>query len=133
MIKLVKFQKVREKNSKTTYRGHQIPFGDNETLEANPDQIAVEPTVQSEELIAILSVLDEGGEKVLTKKQRRAFQLVVREGMSTRDAAKRMHCKYQTVQGFVQSAAVKLRKLTLSKRCLEVQDWKDLNIENEGC
>lgn len=134
-IKLVKFQRTRERVSTKKYSDHQRYFDQRtETIEANPDQLAAaEPEIQLEELIAILSVLDDGGEKILTPKQRRAFQLVVREGLSTRDAAKKMRCSYQNVQQFVESAAVKLRKLTLSKRCLDGLECRDTEFENEGC
>ena len=77
---------------------------------AAPEPKKVEPLLQ-----AILDVLDEGGEKVLTKQQKRAFQLVVREGLTYRAAAKEMKIKESSVYEFVQAGAKKLRILALTK------------------
>jgi len=117
-------QKVRVKKGGKTYweyansQGSQQLHRDSgeENPFANPDVLA-EPneSVKSEELLAIISVLDEGGEKILTKRQRKAFQLVVREGKSLREAGKKMHCSYEMVRQFIKSGAVNLRKLTLTK------------------
>lgn len=86
---------------------------------ANPDLLAAPEIIQSEELRAILEVIDDGGEKVLTKKQQKAFQLVVREGKSLRTAAKKMHCSHEMVNQFLKAGVVKLRKLTLTKLASE--------------
>lgn len=86
-----------------------------ESYKNNPDKLAVNVEVKSEELIAILEVLDEGGEQVLTKKQRRAFQLVVREGYTERDAALKMRCSQATLQEHIKLAVKKLRSLCQAK------------------
>lgn len=105
-------------------RKHSVDYWDyvrrsknmQESKLANPDLVEEHTGPEkSEELLAIIAVLDEGGEKILTKRQRRAFQLVVREGKSLREAAKKMHCSYEMVRQFIKSGAVNLRKLTLTK------------------
>lgn len=77
---------------------------------AAPQPKRIEPLLQ-----AILDVLDEGGEKILTRQQKKAFQLVVREGFTYRAAAKEMRIKESSVYEFVQAAAKKLRVLALTK------------------
>jgi DNA-directed RNA polymerase specialized sigma24 family protein len=83
--------------------------GDSDYI-ATPDVKAVDPLLQS-----ILDVLDEGGEQVLTPRQRKAFQLVVREGLSYRQAAKAMRVGVNAVYELVQAGARKLRILALTK------------------
>jgi|WetSurMetagenome_2_1015567.scaffolds.fasta_scaffold659866_2 hypothetical protein len=118
--RIVKYQKTHiEKTSKDYWQYVGNGEDQREHPLANPDSIAApEEEERSEELLAILAVLDEGGENVLTKRERRAFQLIVREALPERVAAKKMHCAQSTIQEFVCKAAVKLRKLTLSKRTL---------------
>lgn len=82
-----------------------------ESYKSNPDLLGNTENTQSEELIAILTALDEGGEQVLTRKQRRAFQLVVRENKTEVEAAKMMNCSPSTLRGHVQDGAKKLRML----------------------
>jgi DNA-directed RNA polymerase specialized sigma24 family protein len=83
-----------------------------EDVRANPDKLASkEEDEKSEELIAALEVIDRGGEKILTKRQKKAFQLVVREGKSYDEAAKRMKCAKNNVVEAVSQAGVKIRKL----------------------
>lgn len=91
-----------------------------ENVLANPDSLPEkQEEAKSEQLLAIIAVIDEGGEKILTKRQRRAFQLVVREGKSLREAAKKMKCSYENVRQFLVAGAVKLRKLSLTKMASE--------------
>lgn len=82
----------------------------------DPDLMTA-PEVKSQDplLQVILQVLDEGGEKVLTRKQRKAFQLVVREGISYRVAAAQLKVSIRAVQDLVTAGAKKLRILALSK------------------
>lgn len=82
---------------------------DPDTLEA-PEVKQAEPLLQ-----AILDVLDEGGEQVLTKKQQKAFQLLVREGLSYRATARQMRVSVRAVQDLVAAGAKKLRILALTK------------------
>jgi DNA-directed RNA polymerase specialized sigma24 family protein len=67
------------------------------------------------ELEAILEIIDQGGEKVLSQREKKAFQLVVREGLSYRKAAAKMGCSFHSVEQYVKRAAVKLRKLCQTK------------------
>jgi predicted DNA-binding protein (UPF0251 family) len=89
--------------------------GKKESYQNNPDLIAEVCCVMPEELIAILEVLDEGGERILTPKQRRAFQLVIRENYTERAAAIKMKCDESTVREHVTAAAKKLRSLCQTK------------------
>jgi DNA-directed RNA polymerase specialized sigma24 family protein len=116
--RIVKQQNLSIKKSRLDYWNYVNRREDKqESILANPDLLPmIDEEERSEELLAILSVLDDGGEQILTPRERRAFQLVVREGLSERIAAKKMNCKQATIQEFVCKAAVKLRKLTLSKR-----------------
>lgn len=74
-----------------------------------------EPKQNDPLLQAILDVLDDGGEKVLTPKQRKAFQLVVREGRSERIAARLMGISRSSLTDLVKAGAKKLRILALTK------------------
>lgn len=115
--RIVQQQKVHSKQSKLTYWDYveKSPLQQENAL-SNPDLCAMpESALPSEEQTAILAILDEGGEQILTKREHRAFQLVVRQGLTEREAAKRMGCTFQSVQVFVRRAGVKLRKLCLSK------------------
>ena len=81
-----------------------------------PDTLpAPEPQPKEPLLEAILEVLDDGGEKVLTPKQKKAFQLIVREGVSYRKAAKILRVSIGAVQCLVAAGAKKLRILALTK------------------
>jgi DNA-directed RNA polymerase specialized sigma24 family protein len=75
----------------------------------------VESRPSSDLLDAILEVLDDGGEQVLTPRQREAFQLIVREGVSYRETARKMHVSIHAIQDLVQAGAKKLRVLSLTK------------------
>ena len=86
-----------------------IAKGDPDTLTAPEEQL------KDTLLEAILEVLDDGGEKVLTPKQRRAFQLIVREGVSYRETARKMRVNVNAVQDLVKAGAKKLRILALTK------------------
>jgi DNA-directed RNA polymerase specialized sigma24 family protein len=82
----------------------------------DPDTLAVpEPENVDSLLQAILDVLDEGGEQVLTTKQRWAFQLIVREGLSYRETARKMRISVTAVVNLVKAGAKKLRILALTK------------------
>lgn len=82
----------------------------------NPEQFpeATEPE-QSDELKAAIEVLNEGGLDRLTVRQRRAFRLVVIQGLSLRDAAKRMNINPMTVWEHVEAAGKRLKKLCEDK------------------
>lgn len=87
-----------------------------EIAKGDPDSIATVESQYIDSLLqAILDVLDEGGEQVLTPKQRRAFQLIVREGVSYRQTARMMRINVNAVQDLVKAGAKKLRILALTK------------------
>lgn len=113
-------QEVEVKKTYKTYWDHVRSKEGIESPLGNPDLLpeGTEPE-KSEELLAIIAVLDQGGEAVLTKRQRRAFQLVAREGKTLRQAAKKMKCSHVNVKLFLVAGAVKLRKLTLTKLASE--------------
>ena len=82
----------------------------------DPDILpAPEPGSNDPLLEAILDVIDEGGEQVLTKKQQRAFQLIVREGVSYRATARKLRISIHAVQDLITAGAKKLRILALTK------------------
>lgn len=72
-------QPVNVKFTKLTYWDYiEKKQNSNEPALANPDLLPMpEEPEKSEELLAITEVLDQGGEKILTKRQRRAFQLEI--------------------------------------------------------
>jgi hypothetical protein len=72
-------------------------------------------SLPSELLEATLEVLDDGGEKVLTPPQRKAFQLVVREGWSLRVAAKMMGIRTNGLIKHLKAGSKKIRALVASK------------------
>lgn len=76
-----------------------------------------EPEIRdkSEELQAIVAVLNEGGLDGLTVRQRRAFRLVAIQGLTYREAGQRMGISAETVHEHVKAAGVKLRKLCEDK------------------
>lgn len=93
--------------------------GEGRTVEprgANPSQFpeAVEQD-QSDELKAALAVLNEGGLEKLTVRQRRAFRLVVIQGLSLRKAARQMNISAVTVWEHVREAGKRLKKLCEDK------------------
>jgi hypothetical protein len=88
--------------------------GENEAYDS--DSIAAPvPAVSSPLLQAILDVLDEGGEKVLTVAQKKAFQLIVREGLTYRAAAKELGIKESSLHQSMALATKKLRVLVSAK------------------
>lgn len=95
---------------------NSLPDEIHEPLAANLDQL---PEKISKflplELEAILEILDEGGEQILSPREKSAFQLVVREGISYREAARKMGCSFHSVEQYVKRAALKLRKLCQTK------------------
>lgn len=97
--------------------GRQTAEGDWEEFRAaNMDTVAApEAPSLSPELYAILEVIDEGGEQILSKREKTAFTMVVREGLSFRHAARKMGCSFHSVEQYVKRAAVKLRKLCQTK------------------
>lgn len=82
----------------------------------DPSQFAeaIEET-RSDEMQAIVDVLNEGGLESLTVRQRRAAKLVLIEGMTYRQASRRMGISAMAVHGHVRSAGKKLRKLCEEK------------------
>jgi DNA-directed RNA polymerase specialized sigma24 family protein len=113
--RIVKHQKLSDSRSRLDYWGYISKNVRSEAAQANPDSLACEDKAISDELDVALRALNAKAELLLTKKQRRAFQLVVREGITERDAAKKMACTYQAVQSLVKGAAVKIRKFILLK------------------
>lgn len=82
----------------------------------NPNQFPeAEQADQSDELKAAVAVLSEGALDTLTVRQRRAFRLVVIEGLSYREAGKRMSIGPKTVREHVMAAGRHLRKLCEDK------------------
>lgn len=82
----------------------------------NPSQFP-EPTEpdQSDELKAALDVLNNGGLEQLTTRQRRAFRLVVIQGLSLREAGRIMAIHPSTVEEHVQAAGKVLKRLCEDK------------------
>jgi RNA polymerase sigma factor (sigma-70 family) len=70
---------------------------------------------QSDELKAVIEVLNEGGLDKLTVRQRRAFRLVAIQGLTYREAASRMGISAETVYEHVKAAGAKLKKLCEDK------------------
>lgn len=83
---------------------------------ANPSQFPEsEEQDQSDELKAVIEVLNEGGLDKLTLRQRRAFRLVAIQGLTYREAASRMGISAETVYEHVKAAGARLRKLCEDK------------------
>lgn len=128
--RIVKQQEIQEIDVKA-YRGssERSPYQDflsrkNINLEGfhpqaaalgDPDLLPENIEPVSDELEAILAVLNEGGLQVLSKQEREAFQLVVVEGLSEREAAKKMSCSRGTLQVYITRGSKKLRKLCRPK------------------
>lgn len=99
------------KHARTDEYGNVI-----EPYAANPSQFAEPPEhIQSDELQAIREVLDEGGLDRLTTRQRRAFKLVLIEGLSYRKAGRRMAISAQTVREHVLAAGKRFKKMCEDK------------------
>lgn len=79
-----------------------------ETL--HTERVKEEP---SGELEAILDAINEGAEETMTPQERRAFQLVVREGMTNQKAAKKMRVTRQAVNLYLHTALEKVRVLAM--------------------
>lgn len=84
---------------------------------ANPDQFnpEAESSEDGEMLAAVKAVLNEGGLYKLSPRQRRAFKLVLIEGLTYAAAAKRMGIAAMTVHEHVRQAGKKLKKLCEDK------------------
>ena len=65
------------------------------------------------ELAAILDAINEGAEETMTPQERRAFQLVVREGMTHERAARKMRIDKSVVTRHVGRAIKKVRVLAM--------------------
>lgn len=113
--RIVKYQKLSNNTSRLDYWGYIAKNLKTEVPQANPDLLESDDQPKSDELDVVLRILNDGVEHFLTKGQQRAFQLVVREGLTEREAAKKMKCSYQAVQSFVKGASVKIRKFILLK------------------
>jgi len=85
------------------------------------DELVQLPVVDSDELAAALAVLTEGGELILSLREKQAFQLVVREGVSYGAASKimskgsRRPFSKSAVQMSVKRAGAKLQKLCAAR------------------
>lgn len=84
---------------------------------ANPETVAAEvpPVEHGEEMVAIVEVLSEGGLDRLSTRQRRAFRLVLIQGLTYKAAGKRMNISAMTCYEHVQAAGKKLKKLCEDK------------------
>lgn len=71
-----------------------------------PDDTPFDPQLDS-----VMEALNNGAEDLMSSKERKAFQLVVREGLSFTQASKIMKVKSPTVHKLVERAARKLRIL----------------------
>jgi predicted DNA-binding protein (UPF0251 family) len=80
----------------------------NETLIA--ESIKDEPSM---ELSAALDAINDGAEETMTPQERRAFQLVVREGMTHERAARKMKIDKSVVTRHVGRAIKKVRILAM--------------------
>ena len=121
--RLVKWQRLNVLDNRNTnygswlnaqYSSFSVSGDVREDPRANPDVIAApDEPVASDQLHAILTALDRGGEKLLTKRQRKVFQLILREGKTFQQVANRFKCTPQAIDQCLNRAAVKLRKLAL--------------------
>lgn len=67
----------------------------------------------NEELSSILDAINEGAEETMTPQEKKAFQLVVREGMTQERAARKMHINQSAVSRYVNKAVKKVRVLAM--------------------
>lgn len=70
---------------------------------------------RSDELKAIVEVLNDGGLEKLSVRQRRAFRLVAIQGLTYAAAGKQMNISAMTVYEHVRAAGVRLKKLCEDK------------------
>lgn len=86
-----------------------------EPIEANPEIETETPIIKDPLLDAILEVLDEGGEQVLSKREKEVFQLLVREGLSQEKTAKKLGISRRACREHVKRIASKMRRLCSPK------------------
>lgn len=87
-----------------------------ESTRANPDYLAeTYRAPENEYFIAAKEALNDGALDRLTVRQRRAFKLVVIEGLTYSKAARRMGVSWQTVQKHVRGAGRIIRKICEDK------------------
>lgn len=83
-----------------------------EPLPANVDQLSEKSESEdTEEMAAIKHVINSGGLDKLSVRQRRAFKLVLLQGLTYAQAARRMGISAMTVHEHVKAAGKKIRKL----------------------
>jgi len=110
--KLVLWQNVKEVRAKPC--GEKSPYWSwmEMTAAKEIDDIpAPSEPVYDAQLDSVLEALNDGAEDVMTAKERKAFQLIVREGKTYTVVAKLMHLPRGAVQQLVTRAAKKLRIL----------------------
>lgn len=99
------------KNAPTNEQGEVY-----EPWAANLDQFPGKPEPErSEEMEAVIELLNSGGLDRLPVRQRRAFKLVALEGLTYKEAGKRMNISAMTVHEHVRDAGRKLRKMCEDK------------------
>lgn len=75
------------------------------------DSIESNDKVLDPQLESVMDALNNGAEDLMSPRERKAFQLVVREGKTFSQAAKSMRLKSPSVHKLVERAAKKLRIL----------------------
>lgn len=121
LIKGNRLQVKTMKKSESPYwdwvNQHASKTGDGDMLEpveANPDSIAAYVN-DNDKLQAAITVLQEGGESVLSPREKEVFQFVVREGKSMRDVAKQLSVSPMTVSRALKTLGSKLKRLCAAK------------------
>lgn len=110
--KLVIWQNVKEVRSKPC--GEKSPYWSwmEMTAAKEIDDIpAPAKPVYDAQLDSVLEALNDGAEDLMTAKERKAFQLIAREGKTYTMAAKTMRLPRGAVQQLVKRASKKLRIL----------------------
>lgn len=110
--KLVQWQKLDEKKMRPC--GERSPYwtwmAGSDAKEVDRLEAPAEP-IYDAQLDSVMEALNNGAEDLMSTKERKAFQLVIREGQTFAQAAKHMKVKAPTVHKLVERAAKKLRIL----------------------
>ena len=120
--RIVKQQELRATDAKvdkvsterSPYRDYVESEGE-ESFLANPDLLPEPVIIQSDELEAILEVLNEGGLQVLSPREQEAFQLGVVEELPEREGADKMNVSRGAFRRYVERGAKKLKNLCRPK------------------
>jgi DNA-directed RNA polymerase specialized sigma24 family protein len=107
--KLVQWQRLDEKKCQPC--GEQSPYWSWMAGGREPEVEAPTEPPHDPQLDSVMDALNNGAEDLMSTKERQAFQLVIREGLTYSQAAKTMRVKSPTVHKLVERAAKKLRIL----------------------